>query len=133
MEKPHKKLDVWQKSMQLVVDVYEAAGKFPKVEGYALTEQVRRSVVSIPSNIAEGAARRSRKEFIQHLSVAQGSLSELDTQMELGNRLGWVTEETSKLVNEQMQQVDKMLCGLLQYHKGKLQHEIRKKRKSENE
>ena len=87
MEKPHKKLDVWNLSMNLAVDIYKTSEVFPREERYSLTDQVRRSATSIPSNIAEGAARQTTKEFIQFLHVAQGSLSELDTMLELSRRL----------------------------------------------
>ena len=75
--KDHKKLDIWKMSVDLVPEVYEITKKFPKEELYGLTNQVRRSAVSIPSNISEGAARNTEKEFIQFLYIALGSASEL--------------------------------------------------------
>ena len=86
MEKPHKKLDVWQLGMDLAVEVYRTTESFPKEERYVLTDQLKRSAVSVPSNIAEGAARQTKNEFINYLHMAQGSLSELDTQLELAKR-----------------------------------------------
>ena len=74
MEKPHKKLDVWQRSMDLALQLYKQTDRFPKEERYGLTDQVRRAAVSVPSNIAEGAARHSRKEFAHFLRIAQGSV-----------------------------------------------------------
>lgn len=71
LEKPHKKLDVWKKSLELVKQVYAATKAFPQSEVYGLTNQIRRVTISIPSNIAEGAARQTKKEFIQFLHVAQ--------------------------------------------------------------
>jgi four helix bundle protein len=83
MEKPHKKLDVWEQSMKTVRTVYEITNKFPADEKFGLISQMRRSAISIPCNIAEGAARQGKKEFKNFLSMAQGSLSELDTQFEI--------------------------------------------------
>jgi four helix bundle protein len=79
MEKPHKKLDAWRVAMELVLDVYGYLDMFPKEEKYGLIDQIRRATISVPSNIAEGAARQTQKEFVQFLHIAQGSLSELDT------------------------------------------------------
>jgi four helix bundle protein len=76
----HKDLDLWKKSMNLVVLIYDITSKFPSDERFGLTSQMRRAAVSIPSNIAEGAARKGDKEFIQFLMIALGSLSELETQ-----------------------------------------------------
>ena len=75
----HKDLEVWKKSMDLVSNIYKITESFPNKELYGLTNQIRRAAVSIPSNIAEGAARNSKKEFIQFLYIALGSLSELET------------------------------------------------------
>ena len=81
MSKPHKKLVAWQKSMDLVERIYELSKRFPKEEIYGLTSQVRRAAVSVPSNIAEGAAGRSSVQFMNFLSIAIGSLNELATQL----------------------------------------------------
>jgi four helix bundle protein len=91
--RPHRKLVVWQKSMELVRDIYSATSTFPKTEEYGLSSQMRRAAVSIPSNLAEGAARKGNKEFKQFLNIAQGSLSELDTQVELAHMLGYMSSE----------------------------------------
>ncbi len=88
-KRPHTSLDVWRDAMDLVQAVYALSSPFPDSERYGLTAQMRRSAVSVPSNIAEGAARRSRQEFIRFLSIARGSLSELDTQMEIAIRLDY--------------------------------------------
>ena len=80
MEKPHKKLEVWKLAMEIAEDIYELTEKFPSPEKFGMVSQMRKSSVSIPSNIAEGAARNTKKEFINFLHIAQGSLSELDTQ-----------------------------------------------------
>jgi len=90
--KSHKDLKVWQESMDLVMDIYELVQNFPAEEKYNLTSQIKRSAVSIPSNIAEGAGRKSNLEFIQFLNIASGSLSELETQLEIAIRLKFITE-----------------------------------------
>jgi four helix bundle protein len=89
----HKKLDVWKDSVDLATHIYQITEKFPKAEVYGLTSQMRRAVISVPSNIAEGAARFSPKEFGQFLNIAGGSLSELDTQLEIAYNLGFLTKE----------------------------------------
>lgn len=81
MDKPHKKLDLWNAAMELAVTVYQVTDSFPRDERYGLTDQIRRAVVSVPSNIAEGAGRQTKKEFINYLHMAQGSLSELKTRV----------------------------------------------------
>jgi four helix bundle protein len=91
VEKPHKKLDAWKLAMDLVPDDYRSIGKFPKEENCSLVNQIRRATISVPSNLAEGAARQTKKEFINYLHIAQGSLSELDTQLELSSRLGYLS------------------------------------------
>ena len=93
MYKPHKKLDLWNAAMDLVVTIYEVTDSFPRGERYSLTDQIRRAASSIPSNVAEGAGRQTKKEFTNYLHVAQGSLSELDTHLELARRLGYLTQE----------------------------------------
>lgn len=74
-------LDVWKKAVDLVVAIYEVSASFPRNEMFGLTSQVRRSAVSVPSNVAEGHSRKSTAEFLRHISIAQGSLSELETQL----------------------------------------------------
>jgi four helix bundle protein len=91
-KKPHRNLVAWQKAMDLAVNIYELTRNFPQEELYALTSQLRRAAVSAPSNIAEGAADRTRQQFSNYLSNAIGSLNEIDTQLELALRLGYVTE-----------------------------------------
>lgn len=84
-------LRVWQASMKLVEDVYRITESFPSKVIYALTNQIRRAAVSVPSNIAEGHTRESTKEYLNHLSIAQAPLAELETQIEISERLGYVT------------------------------------------
>ena len=90
-KKPHRNLMAWQKTMDLAVDVYRLTKKFPQEELYALTSQLRRAAVSAPSNIAEGAAGRTKQLFSNYLSNAIGSLNEVDTQLELALRLEYIT------------------------------------------
>jgi four helix bundle protein len=115
MDKPHKKLDVWQLGMDLAVEVYRTTESFPKEERYVLSDQLKRSAVSVPSNIAEGAARQTKKEFINYLHMAQGSLSELDTQLELAKRLGLLDGKSWEGLDGVMRRVDKMLTGLIRH------------------
>ena len=106
----HHDLHVWQASMDLVQDVYKVTASFPKDEMYALTSQMRRSAVSVPSNIAEGAARNGSKEFFHFLSISRGSLSELETQIQIALRLGYM--EKSNLL-EKVDKVFGLLGGLM--------------------
>jgi four helix bundle protein len=92
-ERPHQRLDVWRDAMDLVELVYVFTSALPADERYGLSAQMRRAAVSVPSNIAEGAARRSTPELIRFLSIARGSLSELDTQLLLASRLGFAEPE----------------------------------------
>ena len=115
MEKPHKKLEAWKQSMDLVIEIYKASEEFPSQEIYGITNQVRRAAVSIPSNIAEGAARQTKKEFTNFLHIAQGSLSELDTQIEIASRLGYLDVTSRKGLDEKMEPVDKMITGLIRH------------------
>jgi len=113
----HKDLDVWKKSLDLVENIYNITKDFPKEEIYALTTQMRRSVISIPSNIAEGAARNHNKEFIQFLYIALGSSTELETQVIIAERLGYL-----KNVNDffrDIESIKKMLIGLINFLKKK--------------
>ena len=113
MEKPHKKLKAWQLSMDIAVDVYKTSEKFPSEERFGLVSQMRRSAVSVPSNLAEGAARRTKKEFVRFLRIAQGSLSELDTQLELAKRLEYIDEDSWKQFDAKLIEEDKVLSGLI--------------------
>lgn len=115
MEKPHKNLEAWKQSMDLVLQIYKATEQFPSQEVYGMTNQVRRAAVSIPSNIAEGAARQTKKEFRNFLHVAQGSLSELDTQIEIAGRLGYLDVECRRSLDEKMEPIDKMITGLIRH------------------
>lgn len=107
---PHHNLHVWQVSMMLVTRIYDTTRCFPKEELYGLTLQVRRCAVSIPSNIAEGAARSSSREFAYSLSVARGSLAELETQLLIAVALQYVDRDNS--VFDLINRVARLLTGL---------------------
>lgn len=110
MARPHQKLDAWQEAIRLVKVTYLVTQSFPKVELYGLTAQMRRAAVSIPSNLAEGAARASKKEFAQFISIAMGSLSELETQMIIASELGYLSQEHEIFAH--MEHVGKLFSGL---------------------
>ncbi|MFV0151826.1 four helix bundle protein [Empedobacter falsenii] len=118
--KTHKDLEVWQKAIAFVTDVYNQTGNFPKEEIYGLVSQLRRSAVSVPSNIAEGAARQSNKEYIQFLYVALGSLMELDTQLSIAKNLNFLSDESLNDLQSKTDEIGKMLNGLIKYGKSKL-------------
>jgi four helix bundle protein len=101
--------------MDLVIEIYRITENFPNQEIYGLTNQIRRAVASIPSNIAEGAARQTKKEFTNYLHIAQGSLSELDTQIEIASRLGYLDEKSRKSLDQKMERIDKMITGLIHH------------------
>lgn len=110
--KNYRDLIVWQKSMELVVAVYDMTKKFPKEEMYGLTSQVRRAVVSIPSNIAEGQGREYKKEFYQFLSIAYGSLREVETQVLISEKLNYIDESVCIAIIEQCNEIGKLINGL---------------------
>lgn len=109
----YRELIVWQKAMDLVELVYQATKQFPKEELYGLTSQVRRSAVSIPSNIAEGQARKSTAEFLNFLSIANGSRAEIETQILLAQRLKYVKNDTAQPILNLSEEVNRLLNGLL--------------------
>jgi len=115
MEKPHKKLEAWKQSMDLAIEAYGATKSFPSQETYGLTNQIRRAAVSIPSNVAEGAARQTKKEFTNYLHIAQGSLSELNTQLELAQRLGFLDTKSWGTLDKHMEPIDKIITGLIRH------------------
>lgn len=113
MAESYKDLKVWQKSMDLAVEIYSLVRRLPKEEQYSLADQMRRAVVSIPSNIAEGKNRNSLKEFKQFLSIARGSVAELETQLILCNKINYLTEEETENAVKMCQEVGRMLYGLI--------------------
>ncbi len=111
--KSYNDLIAWQKAIELVRDVYKATQGFPKEEMYGLTSQIRRSAVSIPSNIAEGQARNTKGEFIQFLGIARGSIAELDTQVIISSQLGYLSNETTNDLKDKIAIVNKLNNGLI--------------------
>ena len=109
----YKDLTVWQKSMDLTEEIYRLVKKLPKEETYALSDQMRRAVVSIPSNIAEGQGRESGNEFRNFLSFANGSLSELETQLLICVRLGYLSDADIKTALSLSNEIDRMLSALI--------------------
>lgn len=117
--KTHKDLDVWKKTIELVTNVYQLTQSFPKEELYGLTSQLRRSAVSVPSNIAEGAALQSNKEYLQFLYIALGSLMELDTQLIISKNIKLISDDDLSKFQVEIQTIGKMLNGLNTYRKSK--------------
>ena len=108
-----EKLVVWQKSMDLVTEVYSITKLFPKDELYGLTSQMRRAVISVPSNIAEGCRRRTTKDFNHFLTISFGSGAELETQLQISKRLGYLPQSQYSPISSQLQEVMRMLNGLI--------------------
>ena len=117
--KTHKDLDVWKKSIDFVTVVYKLTKGFPIEEKYGLTNQIRRSAVSIPSNIAEGAARNYDKEFIQFLYIALGSAAEIETQLIIACNLEFISKEELEQLVLQQETIAKLILGLIKYLKNK--------------
>ncbi len=115
--KSHKDLDVWKKSILLVTRIYKDTRNFPSEEKYGLIQQIRRSAFSIPSNIAEGAARSHKKEFIQFLHIALGSASELETQLIISNNLKFLDTDEYEALIDKLTEIRNMLQGLIRYLK----------------
>jgi four helix bundle protein len=109
----YKDLIVWQKAMSLVVSVYEISKEFPADERFGITNQIRRAVVSVPSNIAEGWGRKSLGSYVQFLRIAYGSLCETDTQLEICVRLNYVNPEEVNGIKNQVKEVEKMIKSLI--------------------
>jgi four helix bundle protein len=109
----YRQLEVWQEAMNLVTLIYKSTATFPREEAYGLTNQLRRAAVSVPSNIAEGQGRRSTKEFLNQLSVARGSLLEVQTQVEIGNRLRYLEANQVSCLEQQVGTVARLLNGLI--------------------
>jgi four helix bundle protein len=115
--RPHEKLEVWNRAVDFVISVYQITDSFPKEEKFGLTSQIRRAAVSVPANIAEGAARQSKREFIQFLSNAQGSASELATELLIAHRLGYIEKSLYITALSQLDSVGRMIFGLSQHLK----------------
>lgn len=112
MIRNYRDLKVWQESMNLVVECYQLANEFPKNEAFGLSSQLQRSAVSIPANIAEGRQRQHKREFIQHLSIAYGSLAELETHLQIAGRLEYIDEDQLGEILNKTGNIGKMINGL---------------------
>jgi len=108
----YRDLKVWQMAMKLTEDIYRTTESFPARETYALANQLQRAAVSIPSNIAEGHARSSTKDYLRFISISQGSLAEAETQLELAHRLGYIPQAALLCLQEQTNELGRMLHGL---------------------
>ena len=111
--KTFRDLIVWQKSVDLVTQIYRASGNLPKSEFYGLISQLRRSAVSIPSNIAEGYGRRSTGDYVRFLQIFVGSLYELQTQLEIAKKLEYLTEFEFNGLYENTREIERMLLSLV--------------------
>lgn len=118
--RPHRNLEAWKKAMDFVVDVYRATESFPIEEKFGLTSQIRRAAVSIPASIAEGAARQSLKEFVRFLSIAQGSASELETELVIGQRLGYINDNDVKEMSNALDAIGRLITGLSNHLKRRI-------------
>lgn len=106
----HHDLDAWKRAIELVANIYKVTDGFPKHEIYGLSQQMRRSAVSIPSNMAEGAGRKSAKEFLHFLSISQGSMAELETQLIIAEKLGYCSGVEATV--QELDEISKMTNGL---------------------
>lgn len=106
-----KELKIWQKAIELTEDVYKLLVKYPDYEKYGLTNQIRRSVVSVPSNIAEGSGRASNRDFRRFLAISLSSAFELETQLILSNKFEFISEKEFKNLSAKLQELQKMIFG----------------------
>jgi four helix bundle protein len=109
----YRELKVWQLGVDLTVEIYRLTESFPKSELYGLTSQLRRAAVSIPSNIAEGHARKTRREMQRYVNIAKGSLAELETQLIIARELGYASDDALSKLLQLTEQESRMLSGLL--------------------
>lgn len=110
--KNYRHLEVWKKAMDLVVECYRVTRDFPKDEVYGLSGQLRRAAVSIPANIAEGQGRQHKKEFLRYLSIAYGSLAELETHLQIAERLNYIAMDQLKPLMDKTSEIGRMINGL---------------------
>ena len=108
-----KDLKIWQKGIALAKAIYKVTDSFPSKETYGIVSQMRRAVVSVPSNVAEGFMRRHNKEYRQFLYIALGSLAELETQVIISEQLGFLNKEESDKIQTNIDEIDKMTTGLI--------------------
>ena len=115
----HKNLDVWKKSIQLVLDLYRMTVTFPDEERFGLTSQIRRAAASIPANIAEGCARGSTKEYVKFLAISRGSAAELETHVFIASKLGYLGNAQAEKVEAEISDIARMLNRLISALKAK--------------
>jgi len=111
----YRDLELWQKAMDLVVECYGATKKLPDCELYGLISQIKRAAVSIPANVAEGQGRQHRPEFIQHLFIAYGSLTEVETHIQIARRLNYLNDDDERRLLQRTGEVGRLLNGLLRF------------------
>ncbi len=111
--KPHKRLESWRQSMDLVVMIYQVTARFPAEERFGLVSQLRRAALSVPSNVAEGAARGSSRFFTSTLQIARASLSELDTQIIIAHRLGYLSDREVNGLTACVEEIERIVNGLI--------------------
>jgi len=112
-ERSHQKLDAWKVAMDLVTELYRELEHFPRHEQYGLCSQIRRAAISVPANIAEGAGRESRREYLRFLHIARGSISELETELEIARRLNYIESDVKAIAL--MERTSYLLNGLLRH------------------
>lgn len=117
--RPHENLEVWKQAIEFVLMIYKRTGAFPSDERFGLTSQIRRSSVSIPANIAEGAARQSDKEFLHFLAIAQGSCSEVETELLISSKLGFLQQSDYAELKTAADSIGRMLIGLSKHLRNK--------------
>lgn len=108
----HRDLHVWKRSIQLVKEIYRVSKRFPDSERYGLTSQLTRAAISVPANIAEGNARGTRRDYAQFISIARGSLAEVETYLIIAVELGYVRNESVESLNKEMDEIGRMLTAL---------------------
>lgn len=114
----YRDLVIWQKGLELSLNLYKVTKSFPQEERYGLISQIRKAAVSVPSNIAEGQARYSKKEFVRFLYFAKGSLAELDTQCIMAKELEYITENTYKGLSSKIDELQRMIFSLIRKLEG---------------
>lgn len=117
--KNYRDLELWQRAMDLVIECYEVTKSFPKSEMFGLSSQIQRAAVSIPANVAEGHRRQHRAEFTQHLFIACGSLAELETHVDIAQRLRYVSTPRAQELLSRAGEVGRLLNGLLRFLRNK--------------
>ena len=123
--KSYRDLIAWQRAMDFVTSVYQATAKFPRDEIYGLTSQLRRSAVSVPSNIAEGHGRQTTRDFVHFLSISYGSLNESQTQILIAQRLGYLSADECQALESLSQEVGRLINGLSRSLNAKVGSEVR--------